>query len=206
MARPWQPSQVSHARQQATEALLDATERLLVEVGYAGVTTRRVAEEAGVRHGLVHYYFGSMEGLLGQTLERFVNRLIDSLEALYSDPDLSFADKWRLGAQFFLEDPTARFPKIMLELSALSWNAPALRDFLAHQYRRFHTVLEPHVAAAARRYGLDQQRFPLPAIMALLMSMQLGIVVERLSGVETGHTELFASIQAWLDEHESRAR
>ena len=52
---------VSTARSTAEEALLDAAERLLVEVGYAGITTRRLAEEAGVNHGLVHYYFGSNE-------------------------------------------------------------------------------------------------------------------------------------------------
>ena len=54
---------------------MDAAERLLYEVGYAGVTTRAVAEAAGVNHGLVHYYFGSMEELLTQTLERFVEQL-----------------------------------------------------------------------------------------------------------------------------------
>ena len=46
------------------QALLDAAERLLVDFGAAGITTRRVAEEAGVNHGLVHYYFGSVEQLL----------------------------------------------------------------------------------------------------------------------------------------------
>ena len=38
----------------AEMALLDAAERLLLDVGGAGITTRRVAEEAGVNHGLVH--------------------------------------------------------------------------------------------------------------------------------------------------------
>ena len=38
---------------------VDAAERLLLEVGHAGITTRRLAEAAGVNHGLVHYYFGS---------------------------------------------------------------------------------------------------------------------------------------------------
>jgi AcrR family transcriptional regulator len=65
----------SLARSTAEEALLDAAERLLVEVGYAGITTRGLAEEAGVNHGLVHYYFGSMENLLVRVLERFTERL-----------------------------------------------------------------------------------------------------------------------------------
>src|SRR5437763_15095197 len=51
MARVWEKRDVSEARQQTTVALLDAAERLLFEVGYAGVTTRRVAQAAGVKHG-----------------------------------------------------------------------------------------------------------------------------------------------------------
>ncbi len=57
------------ARIEATDALLDAAEHLLVEVGYAAITTRRLAERAGVNHGLVHYYFGSMEDLLLRVVE-----------------------------------------------------------------------------------------------------------------------------------------
>ena len=48
----------SRDREQVMQALLDAAERLLVSEGYAGISTRRLAQEAGVNHGLVHYYFG----------------------------------------------------------------------------------------------------------------------------------------------------
>jgi AcrR family transcriptional regulator len=37
---------VSEARQQATTALMDVAEHLLYEVGYAGVSTRTVADAA----------------------------------------------------------------------------------------------------------------------------------------------------------------
>jgi AcrR family transcriptional regulator len=203
MARAWQPTEVSEARQHATEALMDAAERLLYEVGYAGVTTRRVAEEAGVRHGLVHYYFGSMEELLTQTLERFADRLAEPLADLYADPDLSFAEKWRVGAQFFVQEPTARFPKILLELSALCWNSPPLRSRIADVHARFRTIFEPTIAQALRDYGVEDPRLSLSAVVALLTSFQLGLVVERLSGVETGHAELLGSIQDWLDAQEA---
>src|SRR6476646_2441728 len=84
----------STARAAAEEALFDAAERLLVDVGYAGVTTRRLAETAGVNHGLVHYYFGSIENLLVQMLERFTQRLIARQEELYAS-DVPFVEKWR---------------------------------------------------------------------------------------------------------------
>jgi AcrR family transcriptional regulator len=79
------------------ERLLDAAERLLVSVGYAGITTRRLAEEAGVNHGLVHYYFGSNDNLLVRALERFTERLIARQSDLYAS-DLPFVEKWRTSA------------------------------------------------------------------------------------------------------------
>ena len=38
-------------------ALLDAAAAVMLEEGYAAVTTRRLAQRAGVNNGLVSYYF-----------------------------------------------------------------------------------------------------------------------------------------------------
>src|SRR5205807_3802019 len=107
----------TQARATAEEALLDAAERLLVEVGYAGITTRRVAEEAGVNHGLVHYYFGSNENLLVRALERFTDRLIARQRELYAS-DLPFVEKWRTAMRYLTSDDVT-YEKIWLELQAL---------------------------------------------------------------------------------------
>lgn len=58
-------SRPSHARGEATRAaLLAAAGELIPEVGWGSVTTRSVAQRAGVRPGLVHYHFDSVEALL----------------------------------------------------------------------------------------------------------------------------------------------
>ena len=94
------------ARSAAEDALLDAAERLLVEVGYAGITTRRLAEEAGVNNGLVHYYFGSNEALLVRALERFTDRLVARQRDLYA-ADEPFVEKWRTAMRYLVsEDAT----------------------------------------------------------------------------------------------------
>jgi AcrR family transcriptional regulator len=203
MARVWEQRKTSDARQQATVSLMDAAERLLYEVGYAGVTTRAVAEAAGVNHGLVHYYFGSMEELLTQTLERFVEELALALEALYADPNLTFSEKWRLGSQFWVDEPTSRFPKILLELLAMGWNMPDLRTQLTEVHARFRGIFEHHFGQALRDYGLDETQFPLKVIVAAVTSFQLGLIVEGLSGVDEGHQELLDWIQRWIDELEA---
>jgi AcrR family transcriptional regulator len=196
-AREKQP--ISEQRQQVTARLMDAAERLLYDVGYAGVTTRAVAEEAGVKHGLVHYYFGSMDELLTQTLERFVDQLAEALEALYDDPGLSFADKWRLGSQFWVDEPASRFPKILLELLAMGWNMRSLQPRLTQVHARFRAILERHFGQALRDYGLDETGFPLKVIVAAVTSFQLGLIVEGLSDVHEGHQELLDWIQRWID-------
>src|ERR687892_288963 len=93
-------------RAEVTEAFLDAAERLLVEVGYAGISTRRLADEAGANHGLVHYYFGSMEELLLQVLERFTDRLIERQRAMYA-AEAPFLDKWRTAMRWLEQDVEA---------------------------------------------------------------------------------------------------
>jgi TetR/AcrR family transcriptional regulator len=182
-----------------TEALMDAAEQLLYEVGYAGVSTRRVAEAAGVKHGLVHYYFGSMDELLTQTLERFADRFVGGLEALYSDPTVPIAEKWRLGAEFLVEEPTARFPKILLELAAMSWNVPPLRERVAAVHGRFQDAVERHVRIEMRARGVDETKYPPVAVAALIISFQLGLIVERLTDSYAGHAELLGAIQTWFD-------
>jgi AcrR family transcriptional regulator len=199
MARVFEQREPTAARLQATTAMLDAAEDLLYEVGYAGVSTRAVAEAAGVKHGAVHYYFGSMEELLTQTLERFVDRLAEALEALYDDPNLTFAEKWRLGSTFWVNEPTSRFPKILMELLAVGWNIPALRARLTYVHARFRVIFEKHFGNALRQYGLPEDQYPLKVIVAAVTSFQLGLIVEGLSDVQEGHQELLDWIQRWID-------
>ena len=103
-----EPAAKTTARSAAEDALLDAAERLLVDIGYARITTRRLAEEAGVNHGLVHYYFGSNESLLVRALERFTEGLIDRQRELYA-ADMPFVEKWRTAMRYLVaEDRTVR--------------------------------------------------------------------------------------------------
>jgi AcrR family transcriptional regulator len=185
------------ARSAAEGALLDAAERLLVEVGHAGITTRRVAEEAGVNHGLVHYYFGSIENLLVRVLERFTAELTARQRAMYAT-DVPFIDKWRQAMRYLVGEDVA-YEKIWFELQVLAWNRPDLRERVAHVNDEWRSVLleafeEPH-----RAYGIPM---PLEALVSLVITFNEGIILERLSGIITGHAELLDWIDGWLEQKE----
>jgi AcrR family transcriptional regulator len=179
-------------RHSAEDSLLDAAERLLVEVGYAGVTTRRLAEEAGVNHGLVHYYFGSIENVLVRTLERFTERLIERQRTLYS-ADAPFLEKWRTAMRYLEEDTD--YQKVWCELQALAWNRPELRDRVARVNAEWRAVLLE--AFAPVRDDLELE-LPLEALVSLVMTFNEGIILERLCGVTEGHRELLDWIDGWL--------
>ena len=180
------------------EALLDAAERLLLDVGYAGVTTRKLAAEAGLNHGLVHYYFGSVENLLVRVLERFTARLTERQRALYADPDVPFLDKWRQAMRFLVGDDV-EYEKIWLELQALAWNNPELRDRVAQVDEEWRAVLTEAFAEPRERYGIDM---PLDALVALVMTFNEGIILERAQGITTGHRELLEWIDRWLESRD----
>jgi AcrR family transcriptional regulator len=187
----------SLARQETEQAFLDAAERLLVSVGHAGMSTRALAEEAGSNHGLVHYYFGSMENLLARVLERFTDRLIDRQRAMYTEPGVPFIDKWRTAMRYL--DADHEYQKVWLELQALAWNRPELRERVAHVNAEWRAVLTEALAEPHERYGIDM---PLDALVSLVITFNEGIILERLSGIQAGQAQLLGSIDDWLERRE----
>lgn len=181
------------ARSAAEEALLDAAERLLVDIGYAGITTRRLAEEAGVNHGLVHYYFGSNENLLVRALERFTDRLIARQRELY-EGEGELVDKWRTAMSYLLSEDIT-YEKVWAELQALAWNHPEIRERLARVNAEWRAVLTDAFREPHRELGIEM---PLDALVSLVMTFNIGIMVERLGDIETGHRELLDWIDQWL--------
>jgi AcrR family transcriptional regulator len=175
------------------QALLDAAERLLGEVDASGITTRRVADEAGANHGLVHYYFGSVEQLLVRVLERFTERLIERQRELYA-ADAPFLEKWRTAMAYLDED--LPYQKIWFELQALAWNRPELQERLAWVHAEWRAVLVEAFAPVREELGLD---LPPEALVTLVYTFNEGIMLERLSGIETGHRELLDWIDGWLE-------
>ena len=200
------PTTTTKSRRNATaEAFLDAAERLLIEVGYGGVSTRRLAEEAGANAGLVHYYFGSMDELFVQVLERFTERLVARQREMYA-AEGPFIEKWRTAWSFQEEDLRAGYSKIWMELQALSWSHPELRPRVARVNAEWRGVLHEAFEAAAREYGLDEVEFPVDALVALTMTFGQGFALERLEGIDEGHADLLDWIERWLEGLERTRR
>src|SRR5436305_15346253 len=87
--------------------LLDAAERLMIEEGYAAVTSRRLAAKAGLKPQLVHYYFRTMDDLFLEVFRRRADGDLAGFERAVA-ADGSLRNLWRLnndqrGARFTME-------------------------------------------------------------------------------------------------------
>ena len=179
------------------EAILDGAESLLAEVGYGAITTRKLAERAGVNHGLVHYYFGSMEEVFLQVLERYTARLTARQRELYA-ADIPFIDKWRTAMEHLIDSQEAGYQKIWLELQAMAWNHPEMRARVGRNLGEWQSVLAPAFKDGLRELGVDTRRYPVDAVVSLVITFNEGVILERLLGVDSGHEQLLDMIDRML--------
>lgn len=175
--------------------LLDAAERLMLEEGYAAVTSRRVAGRAGLKPQLVHYYFRTMDELF---LELFRRRAEEGLrrqaEALSSPRPLRAL--WE-----FSTDPAA--VALTVEFVALANHRKELRAEIARYAERFRHAQAEALAALAGRYGIDPEEFPPIALSMLMTSVSRVLVMEEAAlGMSAGHAEAVAIVERYLRRYE----
>src|SRR4051794_7826824 len=65
------------------EKLVDAARVCLLADGHANLSTRRVAERAGVPLSQIHYHFGGRQGLVLALLARQNEQLLERQQSMY---------------------------------------------------------------------------------------------------------------------------
>jgi AcrR family transcriptional regulator len=179
-------------------ALLDAAEALMLEEGYAAVTTRRVAAQAGVNSALVAYYFGAKDGLFIELFHRGANRSLERLRSALS------------GAQplWALWDLTRTYSEnnLLMEFMALANHREALRAEIAAYSKTFRTMQVEALSGVLARYGVDPERWPPAALILLMASVSRFVQIEDSFDVDIGHRELLAVIEREIQALEGARR
>jgi AcrR family transcriptional regulator len=178
--------------------LLDAAEQLLIEEGYAAVTSRRLANKAGLKPQLVHYYFRTMEELFLEVFRRRGEEALEVHAQLMRSPQPLWA-VWRFGT-----DPA--FTRISMEFMALANHRKEMRAEIAYYAERFREEQRQAVTAALERYGVDSTEMP-PVVVTLLMtSLSRFLVLERAVGISAGHAETVELVESYLRRLEGEPR
>jgi AcrR family transcriptional regulator len=163
------------------QRIVDAMRASVAAQGIAGATFERVAGEAGVSRGLLHYYFGTKERLLvevvRQDTERRVARLDEPLAAAGSASDVLDV---LVSSLLDLIDNDPGFFGLLFELvSAGRRNAEIQRE-VADLFRRTRDHLAEGLEAKQAE-GVLRLRFGAAATSAYLFAIGDGIALQALS-------------------------
>jgi len=107
-------------------SLLEAAKKVLRRSGYAGLSTRDVAAEAGVPLSQIHYHFGSKQGMVLALFEHLNAQLLDRQNALVGDTALSLSEQWDRACDYLDDDIESGYVRVLQELIAASWADPAV--------------------------------------------------------------------------------
>lgn len=170
--------------------LLGAAEQLMLEEGYAAVTSRRLASRAGLKPQLVHYYFRTMDELFLEVFRRRAEEGLQVQAQALQCPQPLWA-LWRFGT-----DPA--FTRISMEFMALANHRKEMRAEIAYYAERFREEQRQAVADALQRYGAASEDVP-PVVWTVLMtSLSRFLVLEQAVGIAGGHAETLELVESYL--------
>ena len=166
--------------------ILDATEKIMVEEGYASVTTRRVAKEVGVNSALIHYYFSTTDDLFAALHRRMTERQLEELKEIFKsdDPLRAFWDFQTSWAH----------SKLAVEFFALASHRQSLKRNISETTEQARNLqakaLRSHLAIPKEAAGLS----PI-GLVTLLVGIARMLVNEENLGIATGHAEARAFVE-----------
>ena len=155
-------------RGEGREALLRAVLRAVAKYGFAGLTYRAVAAEAGVTHGLVSYHFGSLDAMISEALVLAADEAIRDSRVTVSSGELSaFAERV---STLVSEHPDAQ--SYQFELTFEARRRPELASQVRALYENYYSVTERSLV----ELGIDRDQ----ALTRLVFAALDGLVLQQL--------------------------
>jgi len=211
-AAPAEPRLFAEGEAADTRAkILDAAFRRLATEGYAALSVREIAKDAGVNHALINYHFRTKDQLVIAVLDAANQRLLARQAAMYQGPS-GFAQKWADARRFYQSDLGSGFVRVQAELWAASLANAELREkFLPRllAWKQLVLAAVQEALAAARSHGVVLPRALTAEVIACWISeFWLGMEFADLLGVneeQVTHRAALDAVQSLLESLDARA-
>jgi AcrR family transcriptional regulator len=132
--------------------ILDAARRRLLADGYGGLSTRKVADEAGVPLSQLHYHFGSKQGLILALLDEENRRRLERQRRMYAE-DAPLWLRYERACDFLEDDLDSGYVRVLQEMIAAGWSNQELGDAVRELLGGWYALLAQVAREAEQRYG-----------------------------------------------------
>jgi AcrR family transcriptional regulator len=132
--------------------ILDAARSRLLTDGYAGLSTRKVAEKAGVPLSQLHYHFGSKQGLILALFEEENRRRLARQQSMYAQ-DLPLWQRYEQACDYLEDDLDCGYVRVLQESIAAGWSNREVRDAVRELLGGWFALLAEVARETERRHG-----------------------------------------------------
>jgi AcrR family transcriptional regulator len=132
--------------------ILDAARSRLLADGYAGLSTRKVAEEAGVPLSQLHYHFGSKQGLILALFEEENQRRLARQHRLYAE-DVPLWQRYERACDYLEDDLDSGYVRVLQEMIAASWSNEELGTAVRQLLEGWFALLADVARETEHRHG-----------------------------------------------------
>lgn len=176
------PKRIRRDPETARTLILDTTERLMVDEGYAAVTSRRVAQELGINGATVHYYYPTTDDLFIALHQRMTARQLSELKEVVSGDD-PFGALWKFQSGWAQS-------ALGVEFLALANHRKSIRDILADTTDKARDAQTLALGGAANQSAIDPEILPPIALSTMLTAIARTLANEERVGITRGHKEV----------------
>ncbi len=192
--------------------ILEAAFRRLADEGYAALSVREIAKDAGVNHALINYHYRTKDQLVIAVLEAANQRLLERQQRMYRS-DATFSEKWAQARRFYEDDFASGFVRVQAELYAASLSNASLREKFLPQVTAWKSVVLEGVRDALRALEVSGTSLAPPftpeAIACWVSEFWLGMEFANLLGTkpeDSAHRAALDAMQTLLEQLDSRVR
>jgi len=153
------------------EAILDAATAILIEDGYAQLSTRKIAARAGVRPGHLQYYFRTKQDVAQGLLERYLERATDAAAKRATATGGSTLDAALDG--ILADQRDGEHSRFFWELWALAAHDPAVAAAMQSYYRSYWQTIVGSLLATEPALGRPRAERRAALMVALLEGLTL---------------------------------
>ena len=130
------------AEQSTRNSILEAAKEALLENGYAALSTRAIAQRAGVPLSQIHYHFGTKQNLVLEVLAVENRRLLERQTRMYHS-EMPFWKQWEQACDFLDDDLASGYVRVLQEMTAAGWadgeiaaavRAPSVQTFVTSNW------------------------------------------------------------------------
>ncbi len=147
------PLQEKGRNSRSTKAsILEAARRRLLTDGYAGLSTRAVAEAAGVPLSQLHYHFGSKQQMILDLLESESERRLARQTEMYA-ADQPLWRRYEQACDFLEDDLESGFVRVLQEMIAAGWSDPVIGERVRELLQGWIDLITEVAREAESRFG-----------------------------------------------------